>query len=164
MSSARVDLLLVIVWNRSIGMTSYYGDKSSQVPSWDAFDADDDQDIVDNSEVGRYYYCQTQPNSQQYAYAARDHVLFCIDAGRSMQTPRPDTRNEGGIIRGKSALQQVLEAVADLERKKVITGPADSVGVVLWNVDVSTGLFIARILTTRRCHALNSVIQGRVGL
>lgn len=33
-------------------MSAYYGDKSSQIPSWDALDADDDQDIVDNSEVG----------------------------------------------------------------------------------------------------------------
>jgi len=80
------------------------------------------------------------PCLRQYAYAARDHVLFCIDASRSMQTPRPDTSNEGGLVRGKSALQQVLEAVADLERKKVITGPADSVGVMLWNVDVSTNI------------------------
>lgn len=51
--------------------------------------------------------------------------------------PRPDSFNPEGIVRGKSALQQVLEAVVDLERKKVITGPADSVGVMLWNVDVS---------------------------
>ena len=53
-----------------------------------------------------------------------------------MHTPRPDTSNPEGTIRGKSALHQVLEAVVDLERKKVITGPADSVGVMFWNVDV----------------------------
>jgi len=55
-----------------------------------------------------------------------------------MQTPRPDSSNPAGIVRGKSALHQVLEAVVDLQRKKVITGPADSVGVMLWNVDVSS--------------------------
>ena len=54
-----------------------------------------------------------------------------------MQKPRPDMENPGGVIRGKSALHQVFEAVVDLERKKVITGPADSVGVMFWNVDVS---------------------------
>lgn len=59
-----------------------------------------------------------------------------------MQRPRPDTSNPGGLIRGKSALHQVLEAVVDLQRKKVITGPADSVGVMLWNVDVSINITI----------------------
>ena len=54
-----------------------------------------------------------------------------------MQTPRPDVTSPGGVIRGKSALHQVLEAVVELERKKVVTGPADSVGLLLWNVDAS---------------------------
>jgi ATP-dependent DNA helicase 2 subunit 1 len=53
-----------------------------------------------------------------------------------MQTPRPDVTNPGGVIKGKSALQQVLEAVVELQRKKVITGPSDSVGVMFWNTDV----------------------------
>ena len=64
-------------------------------------------------------------------------MLFCIDASASMQAPRPDTTNPEGTIRGKSALHQVLIAVMDLQRKKVITGPADSVGIMFWNVDVS---------------------------
>lgn len=54
-----------------------------------------------------------------------------------MQRPQADERNEMGLIRGKSALHQVLEAVVKIEKGKVITGPADSVGLILYNVDVS---------------------------
>lgn len=55
-----------------------------------------------------------------------------------MQTPAADTENEAGVIRGKSPLHQALEAVVKIERTKVITGPSDSVGVLLYNVDVSS--------------------------
>ncbi|WWC91681.1 uncharacterized protein L201_006627 [Kwoniella dendrophila CBS 6074] len=102
-------------------MSSYYGDRARDVPSWESWEAADDDDIVDTSE---------------YAYASRDHILFCIDASKSMQIPFPDTTNEDGeVVRGKSALHQALEAVVKIQRSKVITGPADSVGVLLWNID-----------------------------
>ncbi|WVR07687.1 hypothetical protein IAU60_004729 [Kwoniella sp. DSM 27419] len=103
-------------------MSSYYGDRGRDVPSWDSFENADDDDVVDISE---------------YAYASRDHILFCIDASSSMQKPFPDTENEDGPVRGKSALHQALEAVVKIQRSKVITGPADSVGVLLWNVNPS---------------------------
>ncbi len=79
----------------------------------------------------------TFPPDTQYQYAARDHILFCIDASQSMQTPAADVENEAGVIRGKSPLHQALDAVAKIERSKVITGPHDSVGVLLYNIDVS---------------------------
>ncbi|WWD03626.1 hypothetical protein V865_001681 [Kwoniella europaea PYCC6329] len=102
-------------------MSSYYGDRSRDVPSWESLEAPDEDDIVDTSE---------------YAYASRDHILFCIDASQSMQTPFPDTTNDDGeLVRGKTALHQALEAVVKIQRSKVITGPADSVGVLLWNID-----------------------------
>ncbi|WVQ67007.1 uncharacterized protein L199_005199 [Kwoniella botswanensis] len=102
-------------------MSSYYGDRSRDVPSWESLEAPDEDDIVDTSE---------------YAYASRDHILFCIDASKSMQTPFSDTTNDDGeLVRGKTALHQALEAVVKIQRSKVITGPADSVGVLLWNID-----------------------------
>jgi hypothetical protein len=55
-----------------------------------------------------------------------------------MQRPQADEKNEAGIIRGKSALHQVLEAVVKIEKGKVITGPADSVGLLLYNINVRT--------------------------
>jgi len=54
-----------------------------------------------------------------------------------MQRPQANERNEEGVIKGKSALHQVLEAVVRIEKGKVITGPADSVGLLLYNIDVS---------------------------
>ena len=54
-----------------------------------------------------------------------------------MHAPRADRQNPSGTVRGKSALHQVLESVVKLEKSKVITGPSDSVGLMVWNVDVS---------------------------
>lgn len=54
-----------------------------------------------------------------------------------MHKPRSDRQNPSGTVRGKSALHQVLESVVKLEKSKVITGPSDSVGLLVWNVDVS---------------------------
>jgi len=61
-----------------------------------------------------------------------------------MQRPQADERNEAGLIRGKSALHQVLEAVVKIEKGKVITGPADSVGLLLYNIDVSHSAYFTR--------------------
>jgi ATP-dependent DNA helicase 2 subunit 1 len=55
-----------------------------------------------------------------------------------MHKPRADRHNPSGTVRGKSALHQVLESVVKLEKSKVITGPSDSVGFMVWNVDVSS--------------------------
>jgi ATP-dependent DNA helicase 2 subunit 1 len=55
-----------------------------------------------------------------------------------MQRPQADEKNEAGVVTGKSALHQVLEAVVKIEKGKVITGPADSVGLLLYNIDVSS--------------------------
>lgn len=52
-----------------------------------------------------------------------------------MHKPLPDEENAAGIIRGKSPLHQALESVSNIERNKVTTGPSDSVGLVLYNVD-----------------------------
>jgi ATP-dependent DNA helicase 2 subunit 1 len=47
-----------------------------------------------------------------------------------------DEENPGGLIRGKSPLHQALDAVVGIERRKVVTGPQDSVGLMFYNVDV----------------------------
>jgi ATP-dependent DNA helicase 2 subunit 1 len=42
-------------------MSSYYGERSHNVPSWESFEAGDDDDIVDTSEVsfGRSCFVQS---------------------------------------------------------------------------------------------------------
>lgn len=55
-----------------------------------------------------------------------------------MHKPLPDEENAAGVIRGKSPLHQALESVCNIERNEVTTGPSDSVGLMLYNVDDST--------------------------
>ncbi|WVO14247.1 hypothetical protein L204_101879 [Cryptococcus depauperatus] len=97
---------------------------NTTIPSWDTLEKDE----IDNI-----------PDKAEYEYAERDHVLFCIDASVSMHKPRLDVYDEkrGSLVRGKSALQQALESVATIERYKVITGPIDSVALLLYNTDRS---------------------------
>lgn len=54
-----------------------------------------------------------------------------------MRIPQADDDTPEGAIRGRSPLHQVLEAVKKIEKSKVITGPADSVGLLVYNIDVS---------------------------
>ncbi|KAL1412750.1 ATP-dependent DNA helicase II subunit 1 [Vanrija albida] len=101
-------------------MSSYYGDGARSAPAWDTLDGGYDDETIDQSE---------------YQFENRDHILFAIDGSESMHKPMPDERNAAGVIRGKSALHQALEAVVRSERGKVITGPADSVGLLIYNLD-----------------------------
>lgn len=55
-----------------------------------------------------------------------------------MQVPQADEETPDGTVRGRSPLHQVLEAVVKIEKSKVITGPADSVGLLVYNIDVSS--------------------------
>ncbi|BEI96575.1 hypothetical protein CcaverHIS631_0201640 [Cutaneotrichosporon cavernicola] len=121
---------------------------------WD-IDVGYDDDVLDQSE---------------YQYAARDHILFCIDASQSMQTPAADVENEAGVIRGKSPMHQALDAVVKIERTKVITGPNDSVGVLLYNVDsakaplsdngsVRDGTYVVQSLRTISAEEIKRLIK-----
>ncbi|KIR62445.1 ATP-dependent DNA helicase II subunit 1 [Cryptococcus bacillisporus CA1873] len=102
-------------------MSSYYN--KGDAPSWEALDQDGLDDVIDTSE---------------YAYASRDHILFCIDAAESMHKPYPDTTDDSGqLIRGRSALHQALDVAHQIQRAKVLSGPDDSVGLLLYNVDPS---------------------------
>lgn len=59
-----------------------------------------------------------------------------------MHKPYPDTTDESGqLVRGRSALHQALDVAQQIQRAKVLSGPDDSVGLLLYNVDV--GLWLA---------------------
>lgn len=54
-----------------------------------------------------------------------------------MHKPYPDTTDDSGqLIRGRSALHQALDVAHQIQRAKVLSGPDDSVGLLLYNVDV----------------------------
>ncbi len=123
-------------------MSSYRdADRNSAWKDLDGFGEDDE---IDEDEVRLFPGVSTRIHSlltvahscrspfTQYKYATRDHVLFCIDASKSMQEPLESP--DGGPA--KSPLHMALEAVLKVQRGKVMSGPNDSVGVMLWNVDV----------------------------
>lgn len=68
-----------------------------------------------------------------------------------MHKPRADKENDEGRIRGRSALHQVLESVVKFQKSKVITGPSDSVGLMVWNIDVSE----CRVVDSYECLAIS---------
>jgi len=57
-------------------------------------------------------------------------ILFCIDCSESMQEPRDDPVYEGVET---SHLLAALDAAMRIQKRKVIVGPADSVGILLFN-------------------------------
>ena len=57
-------------------------------------------------------------------------ILFCIDCSESMQESRDDSVYEGVQT---SHLLEALDAAMKIQKRKVIVGPADSVGILLFN-------------------------------
>lgn len=66
----------------------------------------------------------------QWFEGKRDVILFCIDCSESMQEPRDDPVYEGLET---SHLLAALDAAMRIQKRKVIVGPADSVGILLFN-------------------------------
>ncbi|KAF9554568.1 Ku DNA-binding complex, Ku70 subunit [Agrocybe pediades] len=60
----------------------------------------------------------------------RDVILFCIDASESMMQLYEDPTYEGVQT---SHLLTALSAAVDIQKKKILTGPNDSVGILLFN-------------------------------
>lgn len=81
---------------------------------WGKIDSDEEDDLEDNS-----FYTGT-----------RDVVLFCIDASSSMYTPYDDPVYEG--IQTCNFLS-ALDAAVQVQKKKVLVGPRDCVGIVIYN-------------------------------
>ena len=60
----------------------------------------------------------------------RDVILFCIDCSESMLELRDDPNYDNAKT---CNLFTALEAAMQIQRKKVIAGPNDSVGILLFN-------------------------------
>lgn len=89
---------------------------------------------------------------QQIGYMTRDNILFCIDGSTTMQRPLADSAAgklkfdpedvdaDGNPLdtagKGKSPLQLALESVLSVMRTKIMSGPTDYVGVLVYNVVV----------------------------
>ena len=57
-------------------------------------------------------------------------VLFAIDCSESMQALHDDPKNEG---QKTSHLLTALEAAMQIQKRKVVVGPNDSAGILLFN-------------------------------
>jgi len=66
----------------------------------------------------------------QWFEGKRDVILFCIDCSESMQEPCEDPVYEGVEA---SHLLVALDAAMRIQKRKVIVGPTDSVGILLFN-------------------------------
>ncbi|KAG8886389.1 ATP-dependent DNA helicase II subunit 1 [Tulasnella sp. 331] len=63
--------------------------------------------------------------------SAKETILFCIDASKSMQAPQPGKKEDTP----RSNLLMALECAADLQKRLVLFNPSTSVGVVLFNTE-----------------------------
>ncbi|TFK24811.1 Ku DNA-binding complex, Ku70 subunit [Coprinopsis marcescibilis] len=81
---------------------------------WTKIDDEDDEELQD------YSIFEGQ----------RDVILFCIDCSESMQALYEDPNDEDAQT---SNLAVALEAAKQIQKKKIIAGPNDSVGIMLFN-------------------------------
>lgn len=81
---------------------------------WNKIDEEEDEELQDSSLYD----------------GKRDVILFCIDCSESMTAVYDHPEYEG--LR-TSHLYTALEAAMQIEKKKIIVGPRDSVGIMLFN-------------------------------
>lgn len=61
----------------------------------------------------------------------RDVILFCIDCSESMLRPYDDHKYEETVQ--TCHLYNALDAAMQIQKKKILVGPNDSVGILLFN-------------------------------
>ncbi|KAG2064978.1 Ku DNA-binding complex, Ku70 subunit [Suillus decipiens] len=88
----------------------------------------DDWNIIDEEE-------EEELQDAAFFEGKRDVILFCIDCSESMHELRDDPNYEDVKT---SHLFTALEAAMQIQKKKVIVGPNDSVGIVLFNTTRSS--------------------------
>ncbi|KIK96288.1 hypothetical protein PAXRUDRAFT_826120 [Paxillus rubicundulus Ve08.2h10] len=81
---------------------------------WNVIDEEEEEDLQDTS----------------FFEGKRDVILFCIDCSESMHELREDPVYEDVKT---SHLLTALDAAMQIQKKKVIVGPNDSVGILLFN-------------------------------
>ncbi|KAA1467266.1 Ku DNA-binding complex Ku70 subunit [Dentipellis sp. KUC8613] len=81
---------------------------------WNNLDEEDEEELQDGS----------------YFEGKRDVILFCIDCSESMLEPHDDPRYEDIQT---CHLLTALEAAIQIQKKKVVVGPSDAVGIMFYN-------------------------------
>ncbi|KAI0064929.1 Ku DNA-binding complex, Ku70 subunit [Artomyces pyxidatus] len=106
---------------------------------WNRLDEDDDDELQDQSSYE----------------SKRDVILFCIDCSQSMLALHDDPKYEDAQ---SSHLLTALEAAIQIQKKKVVVGPNDAVGIMLYNTtrenepgsgsEIKKGTFVHQSIAT----------------
>lgn len=89
---------------------------------WGKIDSDEEDDLEDNT----------------FYTGSRDVILFCIDCSESMFASYDDPMYEDMQT---CNLLSALDAAVQIQKKKVVVGPRDCVGVLLFNTVRYSSLF-----------------------
>ncbi|PCH42686.1 ku70-like protein [Wolfiporia cocos MD-104 SS10] len=103
---------------------------------WNRIEDDDEEELQDIS----------------YLESKRDVILFCIDCSPSMLELYEDPIYEDVQT---CHLLTALEAAMQVQKKKVIVGPNDAVGILLFN----TGLFLYQPIETINAPKIQELMQ-----
>ncbi|KAG1822093.1 SPOC like C-terminal domain-containing protein [Suillus variegatus] len=120
----------------------------------------DDWNIIDEEE-------EQELQDAAFFEGKRDVILFCIDCSESMHELRDDPNYEDVKT---SHLLTALEAAMQIQKKKVIVGPNDSVGIVLFNTtrssetknhatEIKKNSFVYQPITIISAPAIQELIQ-----
>lgn len=99
---------------------------------WNKIDEEDDEELQDYSVRGRPInrVSLIDRDGLQMFEGKRDVILFCIDCSESMQELYDHPNVEDTQT---SNLALALEAAMKIEKQKIIAGPNDSIGIMLFN-------------------------------
>ncbi|KAI0656449.1 ku70-like protein [Cubamyces menziesii] len=119
---------------------------------WNKADDEEDEELQDSS----------------FYEGKRDVILFCIDCSPSMLEMREDERYEDGVQ--TCNLMIALEAAMQIMKKKVLVGPNDAVGIMLFNTtkrnesgeagaDIKKGAYVYQPIATIDAPKVMELIQ-----
>lgn len=99
---------------------------------WNNIDDEEDEELQDAS-VSYHFWGNISVFLDLYVQqfeGKRDVILFCIDCSESMLALRDDPNYENVQT---CHVYSALEAAMQIQKKKIIVGPNDSVGIILFN-------------------------------
>ncbi|CEL55936.1 ATP-dependent DNA helicase II subunit 1 OS=Aspergillus oryzae (strain ATCC 42149 / RIB 40) GN=ku70 PE=3 SV=1 [Rhizoctonia solani AG-1 IB] len=77
---------------------------------------------------------EVELDEQGYS-SQRAAILFCIDITPEILEPRTSPSGD----KGPCALELIFQAAADLQKRKIVHGPGDAVGIMLFNTSETKG-------------------------
>lgn len=106
----------------------------SPYDDWNHLDEDEDEELQDTSvrtpAIGSTATNRTHISSLQFFERKHDVILFAIDCSQSMLALDEDPNYENTKT---SRLLTALDAAVQIQKRKVVVGPYDSVGIMLYN-------------------------------